>query len=405
MFEPVTAKVPPATFFTQSIEDCVIYLANVHDRAHYEWPVVVVEAFDSTITQSLGTQLYHGSAFTEKQSVIGLRLVRKYNSILKEAGFETDKIFSEKIFKHPFRVIDKTRSIHINGEHVVCKSNFIPEIVNAFKKRKNLSHGAGTYNADDKSWAFALNENNIEFLCDIVKGKNFKIENPIQECYDNIKQIKKQALDFNKFYPHLDIQDEKYYIRNPVIDITIDQTDNVRQAMFNARRYGITIFSDNVINRIDNKTNLDRALYETSGNTWVTSKLDKQRTLDIIKSTKTTVIMVSSYQSTDLLAWMKLLDEHKLDTCVAFRYKKDTDANKKIKQYNMNSYNPNCNVIIINEKIPKTFLQDNIQPDLILVDLQSPPTHYKTQMWLDNKPLIVYTNTVRTIKDKKHGIL
>ena len=71
----------------------------------------------------------------------------------------------------------------------------------------------------------------------------------------------------------------------------------------------------------------------------------------------------------------------------------------------MNSYNPNCNVIIINEKIPKTFLQDNIQPDLILVDLQSPPTHYKTQMWLDNKPLIVYTNTVRTIKDKKHGIL
>ena len=59
MFEPVTAKVPPATFFTQSIEDCVIYLANVHDRAHYEWPIVVVEDFDSTITQSLGTQLFH----------------------------------------------------------------------------------------------------------------------------------------------------------------------------------------------------------------------------------------------------------------------------------------------------------------------------------------------------------
>ncbi len=406
MFEPIIAKQPPANFFTQTIEDCLIYLSNAHDSANWEWPAVNVQMFDTQITKSLGMQLHNGSPFTEKQSHIGLRLVKKYKSLLKEAGFDADKIYDEKIFKNPFRVIDKTRALYINGDTVVCKSNFIPDLVNSFKKRKSNPYHSGDYNADDKTWAFSLNEDNVEFLCDAVKGKKFTIEDPIQTCFEKIKHIKKQALDFDKFYPHLDIKDNKYYIKNSPIDIEINQTDNVREAIFDARRYGITIFSDAVVDSIQDKTSLDRIMYESHSN-WATaqSTISKEATLDIIKSTKTTVIMVSSYAPDDLIDWMEILDKNNIDTCVAFRFKKNPDTNKMIKDYKMNSYNPNCNVIIINEKIPKTFLQDSINPDLILVNLSTPPGHYKTQIWLDSKSLIVYTSGTKSIKDKHHGVL
>ena len=69
------------------------------------------------------------------------------------------------------------------------------------------------------------------------------------------------------------------------------------------------------------------------------------------------------------------------------------EGNSFIKEEQVNEYSPNKKVLITNERIPKPFIKDKIDPDLIIVDLPVQPSHYKTQIYLDNKSLVMYNNT------------
>ena len=132
----------------QTIEDCIMFLAGEGNFLFNN--DVAIDKFDHSIVHSLGTQLGNNSPFTQKQSLIGLRLVKKYSSKLCEQGFDADKILNEKIFKWPFRVIDRTKSLYIDGEQIVIKSPFIADVVNKIKKRKKPSYYKGQYNGETK---------------------------------------------------------------------------------------------------------------------------------------------------------------------------------------------------------------------------------------------------------------
>jgi len=400
--DPIEAKVPPATHFQQCIEDCVIYLGNADHRANWEWPAVHVHSFDAPIVNSLAKQLDAGNAFTEKQSHIGLRLVKKYASKLRDAGFDADKILVGKVFGKPFRVIDKTKSLYIDGDDIVCKSNFIPDLVNNLKKHAKKPGSGGQYNADNKSWSFSYTEDNIVFLYSVTKGKNFTIEDKIKNDFENIRKIKESAFDY---YPMVTMEQGKYVVKNsPSDQIKLVSTD-AREVMFEARRYGISIFDDCVIDNISSPTAFDKILYG-SHDVWTTDgKGTYEDLMDLIKSAKQTVIMVSSHMPPQLRQWMAVLQNAGVETSVSFRFKKEPETNKEIKDRGMNVYNPNAKVLITNEKISKKFVSDNIQPDLVICNLNTQPSHFKTGIWLDSKPMVVYNCTEKQMRDKTYGVL
>jgi len=62
----------------QTIEDCIMFLAGEGNFLFNN--DVAIDKFDHSIVHSLGTQLGNNSPFTQKQSLIGLRLVKKYSS-------------------------------------------------------------------------------------------------------------------------------------------------------------------------------------------------------------------------------------------------------------------------------------------------------------------------------------
>ena len=82
----------------------------------------------------------------------------------------------KQTFKWPFRTIDRTKSLYIDGEQIVLKSPFIADIVNKVKKRKTPSYYKGIYQAESKEWAFDYNEPNVEFMVNLIKGMNFNID-------------------------------------------------------------------------------------------------------------------------------------------------------------------------------------------------------------------------------------
>jgi len=371
----------------QTVEDCVMFLAGEGNYIFGE--EVSIDQYDLSIVKSLGRQLGNGNEFTEKQSLIGLRLVKKYTPVLKDKGFDAEKILLDKTFKWPFRTIDRTKSIYIDGESIVVKSPFIADVVNKIKKRKSKPYFKGTYNSDNKSWSFDYNEPNVEFLVNLVKGMNFSIDQKIKEDFNKINEVKRNALDH---YPML-TRKMGGYVYN---DLVIEQEDP-RRAVMKAKLQGCRVFDDSVERSMKPLTPSDKILLGDSQNWFINSNVHHVLEIFSLINTVDQCIIMCSSNSYDQL---QSIVENLLgsgysadDICVMFRFKNNKEwfeGNKYIKTMGVNKFAPHKKIFIINEKIPKPLLQNNIDPQLIISTLATQPSHYKTQAWLANKPTVIY---------------
>ena len=370
----------------QDIEECLLVLSG----ESFIWPNeirdVALQPYDQSMILSLGRQLANHLPFTEKQSVIGIRLVKKYEPLLKKIGLDTKTILSGPVFRWPFRTIDKTKSLYIDGESIVIKSPFIPNLVNTIKKRKNPSWKAGTYNPESKEWEFDYNESNVDFLMNAVKGMNFKIDGKIQEDFEKIKLVKENAL---KDLDMLKLVDGKLTYRNTIIDET-----DLRKSFVIAKSLGCTVYDDNLVKLIPNKDQFDKILYSDSKNHYVNkSKFNRSKFNNIISSSRKIFIMLASNNPSDMEDWVDTLLEggiNATDICVCFRYKNNNEANEFIKNKQVNTYDPTKKVFILSERIPKPIVKDMVRPDMVIVDLPTTPSHYKTKIYLENKSTVVY---------------
>lgn len=371
----------------QNVENCVMFLAGEGNFIFQE--EVSIDQFDLSIVKSLGKQLGNGNPFTEKQSHIGLRLVKKYSSLLFEKGFEADNILDQKLFQWPFRTIDKTKSLYIDGEKIVLKSPFIADIVNKVKKRKKPSYYKGEYQSETKEWAFDYSEANVEFLVNLVKGMNFNIDEKIKEDYKKIVDIKKNALDY---YPMLTRKMGGYVYNN----IVIEQEDP-RRAVMKAKLKGCAVYDDSVVNSMKPKQPTDKILLGDSQKWFINSNIYHYlETFSLLNTVDKCIIMCSSNSVEQLQSVIENLlgsGYSSNDICVMFRFKNNKEwfeGNKYIKNAGVNTFSPDKKVFIINEKIPKPLIQNNIDPQLIICTLPTQPSHYKTQAWLENKPTVIY---------------
>jgi len=371
----------------QNIEDCVMFLAGEGNFIFQE--NVSIDKFDLSIVKSLGRQLGQGNAFTQKQSLIGLRLVNKYSKLLEEKGFEVEKILQDKVFKWPFRTIDRTKSLYVDGESIVIKSPFIADIVNKIKKRKHKSYDKGMYQSENKTWSFDYNEGNVEFLVNLVRGYNFNIDDKIKEDFDKVIGLKKNPIDH---YPML-TRKMGGYVYN---DIVIEQQDP-RRAVMKARLQGCEVFDDSVVESMKPSKPLDKVLLGDSRKWYINSSVHHiLEIFSLLNTVDKCIIMCSS----DNLQSLQNIVENLFgsgysadDISVMFRFKNNKEwfeGNKYIKNAGVNKFDPNKKIFIINEKIPKPLISSNIDPQLIISTLATQPSHYKTQAWLDHKPNVLY---------------
>lgn len=382
--------------FTNCIEDAVMYLGGGTIGFVYE--PISIQPYDHPIARSLATQLDSGLALTEKQGTIAERLLKKYSGALTNVGFDIEKLLAEKIYKNPFRVIDKTKSIYVDGEKLVCKSPFIPDLVNAFKKRKKVPYKRGDYQPDTKEWNFDYNEPNLDFMFKQIKGKNFSIDREILDKYEQIEAVLKDGI---QYYPILKYNN-KFYVENILLSDeeqnNLATINDVRTAVMWARKRGCVAYDDSIVELYGKQTYYDKIML--GDETQVNIDFRKYPVSDLINTiskTATTIIFVQSADPEQLKSWIKNLKDNGInenDIAVCFRYKKDKEANEFIKNENVNEYSPNKKVLITNERIPKTFVKDNVEADIIIVDLAIKPAHYKTQIYLENKPLVMYNTTL-----------
>jgi len=355
-----------------NVEDCVMYLAG--EGPYLFNSCARLGRFDIPVAQSIGRQLSNNKAFTEKQSAIGLRLVQKYRAQLKDAGFEVDRILDESIFKWPFRTIEKIKKLYLQDDKLVVKSHFISEIINSFKKKKDNHYTTGNYNPETKEWSFDYNEDNLLYLVKLCSTHKFDIDQEILDKYQ-------QCVDI--------LQDPTKYIQS--YEPASNEKHIARKECMEQKLKGNTLFSDSVERLLGDP--IDCIIKQDHQGWFVNSfKYDFENVCDLIRSVDKTVIFCPLHQEDIFKQLVEDLVAYELNTAtsICLRFKGDNPLNNLIKANEMNNFDPDNKIFVVNNKLPKTVVKAGVHADLAVLLQSVTPSHHKTQHWLSGLPVVLY---------------
>lgn len=223
------------------IEDLIVSL--IHNR-------VPVNAWDKSVITSFYVQISDLNGFTEKQSVLAVRICKRYApSLSLHAKQDIATLLENPKFRNAIRKSVNSRNIKIvDDEHVhrVIEVNFPydEKMIAEIRSFKNENHNnLVLWNKEKSSWQFSLTEPNIKFLSDHFKNTDAEFDLEFQNYSDQLETI---ICDLQTHIPMLTVKNSVPTIINSPKTMPEIDTDNILKAVFTARQYGITMWDETV---------------------------------------------------------------------------------------------------------------------------------------------------------------
>lgn len=223
------------------IEDLIISL--IHNR-------VPVNTWDKSVVVSFYTQIQDLNGFTEKQSALALRICKRYaGSLALHAKQDIAPHLENPKFRNPIRKSVNSRSIKIvDDEHfyrvIEVSFPYDEKMISEIREFKNQNHDTlAVWNKEKSAWQFCLTELNVKFLSDRFKNTEADIDLEFQSYSDQLEQI---VGDIQNHIPMLTVKDGNITITNSPKSMPEINTTNILEAVFTARRYGITMWDETV---------------------------------------------------------------------------------------------------------------------------------------------------------------
>jgi hypothetical protein len=204
---------------------------------------------DRTIIESIGVQLTHGHALTEKQAYFALRTLTANKDKIRPVVPNINDVLENPKWKKPFRVLPKVKSIRIE-QHESRKKIFVEfpydqDIIDLLKKRNSDLHEIhrGQWSTEQKLWIYGLTERNIAYIGDILIPRGFTVTEEFAELYSSVTEIVASA---EKYLPMVSWVDDKFAIINAHKNIPQPKSDELAEVLFHAKSYGIETWDDTI---------------------------------------------------------------------------------------------------------------------------------------------------------------
>jgi len=352
------------------VEDLVLELSRM-------WGTV--NKADMDILQSFTDQYIDSTGFTEKQSVLALRILKRYeNSLSYKLKINIAAFLENPNFKLKIRKSVMSKSVDIvDGNIIQVKFPFNENSVKAIREFKAKEHysTAIVWDKDSTSWHFPLSEQNIKFVADLCSGESFTFCEDFQNYIDNIEKIIENA---EKYAPMLSIDDGDLKILNSPKNMPKIDTEDILEAVFQARNMGVTLWDDN-INTFLNSTYIDHLVQK-----FLKNETTKEFSLEptemgisalktIIKYNGPTLIIIpggSEYEKTthmiDILTGIGIPEKN---MSILFRLPSETGRkfNDFVKNRGLNGpISSETKVVFISAKLPKPLLKSGIKFNTII---------------------------------------
>lgn len=386
------------------IEDIIHRLAN-SGTFLFVGPVIHVSSIDRSVVNSLSDQLIRGNGFTEKQSVLALRLINKYWQQLEAAlKIDVNKIILNPQYKLPIRVLSTLKSVKLSEKSSYNVSviqisfpyddNLVSSIRNYKKETKDHEI---QWNSENKSWDLPLKEEHLNWVKHTLVPLNFDIDEKVKDLFCQIEEIEK---NMENYVPMLVFEEQKFKFKNTHPNIPQPVSTDLIDVMLEAKKYGISTWGEDIdiaLEQIEVNSCLKKYLLDSSVR--VLPSGTEKLTFDDVKS-------IAKYNFPCLVVLPGGSEYAHLKTCidmfknsgilseemtVLFRLDNLTkkDFNVFVKESNLNNpLTEKIKVVFISGKIPKPLIESKINFPVI-INFGISGVHYTLSNYLKNHHFVV----------------
>lgn len=141
--------------------------------------------YDINIVNSMASSTISGTALTDKQGDLAVKLVLKYRKQFANQGIDITPA-ENPIWRHPLRKIDRTKSVILEDGRIIIRFPYDTELIAQVRSYLQGSMGNVTWNRDNKSWDLGLTEGNINWAVVWGESFGFNIDPMVQDLYEKI---------------------------------------------------------------------------------------------------------------------------------------------------------------------------------------------------------------------------
>jgi hypothetical protein len=376
------------------IEELIDYLA------HFS---ITKNAYDSKVIYSFRDLSFSNTGLTEKQSALAIKLINKHKTQIESLLCRDIQTYIDNPkFKYKIRVPSIVRTIKIindrlfNNKVIEVRFPFDEKILDTIRKQQLKS--MKRWDKELGAWIFELSEENIKFLVDLFNDSKFEYDDEYQSYVDQITRV---VSNIDQYAPIL-TKDLK--IKNSPKHLPEITTTDTVSAIFQARKFGITLWDDEINQYIDN--NLNPVIKKFVSND-ITKEFDlcidnaDVQCLElIIKKLGPTLFIVPGgaelnklQLAYDLLRGMALPEKN---ISVLFRLSNENgkNFNEFVKNHQLNNpISEETSVVFVSNKLPKTIKKSGIRFNSV-VNMGYNSAHYTLREFIkDHQNLVTLTKS------------
>jgi hypothetical protein len=383
--------------------------------------VSISDPRDFNVLSSMGDQLlYNGNQLTEKQGLLAVRLLNKYRDELRPFVATLDADLDNPRWKNPFRVLPKHKTVKIgihnqpakfhNEKCILVEFPYDNDLVEAFRKRNSSLHDLhkGNWDSNIKKWVFALTETNIEWLGNTLLSKEFQPDTEFVELYQGVVD----ALDnIESHIPMIVNGNTGYLLKNTHKSVPVIETDNLTEALFLAREYGVTTWDNEIDIQIDKNLHpVTKTILSISDkkHPWIDSNIHSVDVFkDLIQYGGPALVIIPGGSELELLdTWVKFAERQNIESSqlsVMFRLPNEQSAfNEYVRLAGLNNpVSENTRLVFVSTKITKPLIKSGVKFDTVINLGYYNYMHFTMSTVVDNARNLVYYSMKAPTKNNK----
>ncbi len=164
--------------------------------------------YDIQIVNSMANATMFGTALTERQAELAVKLVLKYRRQFAKLGIDVSPVENPQ-YRIPPRKMDRTKRIWITDGKIYVKFPYDNILIKDLQTFRESSQGRAYYDRESKIWYLALTEYNVNWIISWGDANGFGIDHTIEEVFNQILACEQQPFEIK-----LVQQDNGYSIIN-----------------------------------------------------------------------------------------------------------------------------------------------------------------------------------------------
>jgi hypothetical protein len=150
--------------------------------------------YDIAIVNSMASTTVFGTALTDKQAELAVKLVLKYRRQLAKMGIDVSPV-ETPVFRLAPRKMDRTRAVWLDGENIIVKFPYDNDLIKELQNFREESQGKAWYDRDKKLWNLAITEYNVNWIVPWAQAKAFDIDHQVQELLAKVLECEQQLYE------------------------------------------------------------------------------------------------------------------------------------------------------------------------------------------------------------------